>query len=94
MARIALTPAEKDKRKFERRARKKAERAANKLNAQSNSKKIKGATRKTTGTIPVNVIEISMKDISAVKKMAERVEAGRARNLGYAMGNLMYEVIK
>ena len=90
MARTKLSPAEKEKRKLERRAAKKAARKVKKQSVEV----IEKATKK--GKAPKSafkLIELPMSDEAGRKRLAELRESGIAiRQVAYATGYFVYEV--
>lgn len=90
MARTKLSPAEKEKRKLERRAAKKAARKMKKQSVEV----IEKATKK--GKAPKSafkLIELPMSDEAGRKHLAELRESGIAiRQVAYATGYFVYEV--
>ena len=95
MARIKLSEAERLKRKADRRARKKAARAEAKLARTGKTKKGKKSKEvKGDSTTAKNFVEVLLSDKTERAKMSKKVEDGKARNIGYNMGSLIYQLIK
>ena len=90
MARVLLTPAEKEKRKLQRRATKKAKRAEVKAAVEVVEKT---STKKGKTSSAFHLIEIPMSDQASRMKLAELKEAGASiTQVAYASGYLVYNV--
>lgn len=91
MARTKLTPEEAEQRKLERRAAKKAKRKLAKAGVEVTAEVETG--KKSKSKSATKLIEVSIKDAAAGKRIGELKEAGvQVKQVAFASDSFIYEV--